>query len=263
VSVLPGGGQFLLGETAEGFAWAGATAGALAWGLSVHKSDPGELNAPLLLCQQIYVAGFYSYYRDVRLKYHDSSWPPPDPTPTYKLAAAPFAWDSLKSPWVYGAAAVGFGVNYAQARFAPGRQTYADLRGMRYLGGSFNQEGALAAYSAYWIPISLGAGVAEEGLFRGVLQNDFEHRWGPNTGLVAASGVFGLGHGIPFDSGAPGRVAFAALAGLYLGRLYQLEGYRLSKGIAAHFWWDAAGGLAAFLANPAQNPLGAKVTYAW
>jgi len=260
--LLPGGPQFQQGKRREGAMWAAATLGTLGWGLAVDQ-DPGELNAPLLYAQQIYVTGLYAGIRDLRLRAKDPGWPPQDPSSTTRLVTAPFRPSVLKSPWVWGAMGVGGGLNYVLARNAPGRRAYADLRRMRYLGGSFGREGALAAYTAYWIPISLGAGVSEEALFRGLIQTDFERHWGPRSGLWAASALFGAAHAFPIDDDSLARVAFATVGGLYFGGLFQREGYRLAKPIAAHFWFDAAGGLAVFLANPRENPLGARVEFAF
>ncbi|MEN8262706.1 MAG: CPBP family intramembrane glutamic endopeptidase [Nitrospirota bacterium] len=76
------------------------------------------------------------------------------------------------------------------------------------------------------IIIALIAGVAEEMLFRGVLQVRF--------GIVAASIVFGLLHYI-----SPAYVIIAALMGLYMGAFYYFSNSLLVP-IQIHFLYDLA-----------------------
>jgi membrane protease YdiL (CAAX protease family) len=80
--------------------------------------------------------------------------------------------------------------------------------------------------------ISLLAGVGEELLFRGVLQNALGQWLSPAVGLVLASLLFGLAH--------PITTAYAVLAtlfGLYLGGLWLWTGNLLVP-IAAHAVYD-------------------------
>lgn len=72
--------------------------------------------------------------------------------------------------------------------------------------------------------ISLLAGIGEEVLFRGVIQNKF--------GLLVASLLFGLAHAI-----TPAYVIVAALMGLYIGFLYEYHG-SLLVAIQLHFTYD-------------------------
>ncbi len=76
------------------------------------------------------------------------------------------------------------------------------------------------------IIIALIAGVAEEMLFRGVIQVRF--------GIVAASIVFGLLHYI-----SPAYVIIAALMGLYMGAFYYFSKSLLVP-IQIHFLYDLA-----------------------
>jgi membrane protease YdiL (CAAX protease family) len=76
------------------------------------------------------------------------------------------------------------------------------------------------------------AGLAEEILFRGVVQVALT-RVLPDTGsLVVASAAFGLAHFV-----TPTYAILAAVAGLYLGALYQLHGNLLVP-IVAHALYD-------------------------
>lgn len=67
--------------------------------------------------------------------------------------------------------------------------------------------------------ISLLAGVAEELLFRGVIQVGLQQVAGPWGGLLLASALFGAAHWV-----SAAYVGFASLMGLYLGLLYWMTG---------------------------------------
>jgi membrane protease YdiL (CAAX protease family) len=260
---LPGAGQFCQGETAKGILYSGGTLSLTGWAIyaSYHK-EPGAINAPLAYAQQLYVFSLYSAYRDYRVRNSLTGGPLRfDPASDGKLASAPFRWEQLSSPWVFGSMLAGAGLNYVVARQAdnPG---FHSFRRMTYLGSSFNKDTGSAVYSAYWIPLSLGAGVSEETLFRGLLQSGFEAEWGRVPGWLVGSGLFGLAHlANPGESGSWGNVGFATLAGLYLGWRYQQTDYHLSQSIAAHFWFDLAAGATLFLADPKDNPLGARIEF--
>jgi membrane protease YdiL (CAAX protease family) len=67
--------------------------------------------------------------------------------------------------------------------------------------------------------LALLAGVAEEALFRGVVQIGTSRWLTPGGGLIAASLLFGLVHFLTFS-----YATLAALVGLYLGSLLLLSG---------------------------------------
>ena len=76
------------------------------------------------------------------------------------------------------------------------------------------------------ILISLVAGIGEEALFRGVIQQKF--------GLVTASIVFGLAHCI-----SPAYVIVTVIMGLYIGLIYQAS-QSLLVPVQLHFIYDLA-----------------------
>jgi membrane protease YdiL (CAAX protease family) len=80
--------------------------------------------------------------------------------------------------------------------------------------------------------ISLVAGVAEELLFRGVLQPALGHWLGTWPGVVAASTLFGLVHLL-----TPTYGVLAALVGVYLGWVYLAMG-NLLPAMIAHGLYD-------------------------
>lgn len=255
--LFPGGGQFAQGQKTRGTAYAAGTLSLFGWGVYAQgRKGSGEVNAPLVYSQQVYVMSIYEAYRDSR--------PGTDPASLSDLVRSPFSFEQLKSPWVIGSAVAGAGINLALTRADKDRRGSGSMAGMRYLGDSFNREWGSAVYSAYWIPISIGAGVSEESLFRGVLQPELEQRWGSRAGLAATSGLFGLAHLDRLNSGDSwAQVGFASAAGLFLGWRAQENGNRLAESVAAHTWFDIAAGLALFFADPKENPLGAQVKYAF
>lgn len=82
--------------------------------------------------------------------------------------------------------------------------------------------------------VSLSAGVGEELLFRGLVQQAASARWGDVVGLAAASAVFGLAHPI-----SRFYVVFAAAIGAYLGWLWLASGNLLVP-IVTHAVYDFA-----------------------
>ena len=264
---VPGGGYFYQGETAKGMSYLAATGGMIGWGIAKDKKkEGGEINPPFVYAQQIHLTQIYLSYRESLRKI------PLVQTGHYKilkdnsgvsdLALSPVKKENLKSPWVIGFALLGAGINYAQARLEKPQGDYSNISRIKILGDSFNRETGLAAYSGYWIPLSLGAGVSEEALFRGMIQTGWEERWGKTGGLLAASALFGVAH---YDGSGPalGNAIFAAAAGTFLGWRFQENHYRLSQSIAAHFWFDALAGLAVYFADPDSNALGAKVEFSF
>jgi hypothetical protein len=77
------------------------------------------------------------------------------------------------------------------------------------------------------------AGLAEEVLFRGVVQAGLARVLPEGAALLAASAAFGLAHFI-----TPTYALLAGLAGLYLGGLFLLQGSLLAP-IVAHAIYDA------------------------
>lgn len=76
------------------------------------------------------------------------------------------------------------------------------------------------------------AGLAEEVLFRGVLQGELARRLPDFLALVLTSAAFGLAHFLTLS-----YALLAALAGLYLGTLYWVQGNLLVP-IVAHALYD-------------------------
>ncbi len=78
------------------------------------------------------------------------------------------------------------------------------------------------------------AGIAEEILFRGVLQPWLENHWGVNAGLLLSNLIFGAVHAV-----TPVYFFFATLVGIYLGLSLDYGGERnLLTPIIIHGFYD-------------------------
>jgi membrane protease YdiL (CAAX protease family) len=183
-----------------------------------------------------------------------------DDTPVKNLLLAPFELQNISDPWVWGAAL--FGSFLAVLESSDQDKKFSDIERINILGDDANRAWGTGIYTANAFAISLGAGVGEEALWRGVLQNQLENRYGEDNGLWAASALFGSAHlaGIDGSANVEGAL-FATAGGYYLGSLYQRSGYQLAKPIAAHFWFDFAAIVTAFLTDPENNPFEVDVSY--
>ncbi len=93
--------------------------------------------------------------------------------------------------------------------------------------------------------LSLMAGVGEEALFRGVVQEVLAGRLPPWGALLAAGGLFGLAHWV-----TPTYAVLAAVVGVYLGLLYLASGNLLAP-IVTHALYDLAALSVLARVNPA------------
>jgi membrane protease YdiL (CAAX protease family) len=80
--------------------------------------------------------------------------------------------------------------------------------------------------------LALVAGVAEELLFRGVVQTGLAGTLPPWAAVLVAGAAFGLAHFI-----TPAYALLAGLAGMYLGGLFWVQG-NLTAPIVAHVVYD-------------------------
>ncbi|EHU6503867.1 CPBP family intramembrane metalloprotease [Vibrio cholerae] len=77
--------------------------------------------------------------------------------------------------------------------------------------------------------------VAEEALFRGLIQQKAQQQFGTIAGLLIASALFGMAHFV----GGPLLMIFAALAGLGYGLVFHFTG-RLWASVGVHFLFNFA-----------------------
>lgn len=265
-SLLPGGGHFYLGETGTGLGYALSTGAFLLAGAEVQRRNEAlgredEDNAPQIFGEKLWELSFFTAYRNaVAADGTDVRAEGLDDASISSLIAAPFRPAQLFDPWVLGAGLLGGALAAIDARDA--ERDLGDVSRVGILGHDYNRDDGTALYALSAVSISLGAGFGEEALFRGLLQTMLQERWGRTPGLWAASGVFGLAHIVgPDGKPNPGAVASATLAGAYLGWLYNRDGNRLARPIAAHFWYNFMLMGTSWALDPDDNPLGVEVQF--
>jgi membrane protease YdiL (CAAX protease family) len=98
---------------------------------------------------------------------------------------------------------------------------------------------------AFWIALSISAGICEELIFRGYLQQQFTaltHRiW---LGIAISAVFFGVAHGYEGASG----VLLITLYGAFFGILAHLR-RSLRAGMFAHAWHDSLSGIVLYFGN--------------
>lgn len=267
-SLLPGGGHIYLGDTADGVTYAVLTAALLGAGAEVQRRNDelgrkDEVNVPDLAAEKVWEYSIFTTYRTAAARQGwDLRARRMDDTPTRELMLAPFDPDQLLRPAVFGAMLLGIADGVLGSSGGDGSLRHVSR--VQMLGSDFNRSDATALYAVSDFSVSYGAGMAEEGLFRGILQPMLEERWGTTAGLWAAAGTFGAAHAIGLD-GRPniGGVLFATGAGGYLGWLYDHDDHRLAGPIAAHFWYDFMVFAAAWARDPDNTPFGFKVEFSY
>lgn len=263
--IIPGGGHFYLGQEAAGNAYLLAEGLFLIGGMSNEPNlSPGELNFFYLNALKIHELNIFTSYRQARIFTGNQGYSSPiDDTPLPKLMLAPFSWENISSPYVYGFFLCGILVNAAEGYLNTQRKSYENISGFRISGAEFNRDAGSGLYYGMSAFLSYNAGLSEECAYRGFVQSELEESFGKTAGLYVSSGLFGAAHITDFSSGKSWVDAgLASLAGFYLGWLFQKEGYKLSKPIAAHFWFDIAACTTLFLIDPENNPLGINVSFA-
>jgi membrane protease YdiL (CAAX protease family) len=264
-SLLPGGGHFYLGNTGTGITYATLTGAFFALGAEVQRRneeldrEDDELNVPFVVGEKIWEYSIFTTFREsARRTGLDLRRARFDDTPTSELLLAPFDPDQFLRLPVFGAALLGV-AGAALAHDHDGGRL-PDVTRAQMLGDTYDRDDATALYMGSALLVSLGAGAAEEGLFRGVVQTLLQDRWGNAGGLWAASGIFGAAHlggdGLNVDG-----ALFATAAGAYLGWLYNHDDNRLAGPIAAHFWYDFMIFAASWALDPDDTPFGFQVEY--
>jgi hypothetical protein len=184
------------------------------------------------------------------------------------LIAAPFNWKVMKRPRVWAgilaATAIGFGLSYAL--------TDADEidRGGRpnLFGHDFDPVIGYPLGFGTQLGLYSHVAIAEETLFRGLLQSRWSAAWGETAGWLSASAVFGAAH-IPNawaldEEDRKSYYIFAlpyiTLLGLYFGWTYKEEGYTLAPSVAQHFWYDFLISASFFVLDPEDNQFSATIT---
>ncbi len=125
-----------------------------------------------------------------------------------------------------------------------------------HLEGAQKQISQLApaslAEAALWITLSVSAGICEEFVFRGYLQQQFARASGRLwVGVLVSAVLFGAAHGYEGLAGMLMITVYGALFGLLAIRRESLR-----AGMIAHGWHDSITGLALWALRRAHVPLG-------
>ncbi len=125
-----------------------------------------------------------------------------------------------------------------------------------HLESAQKQIGQLApssiAEALLWIALSLSAGICEEFVFRGYLQQQFTRASGRTwVGVIASAALFGSAHGY---EGVAGMLMITAYGALF--SLLAIRRGSLRAGMIAHGWHDSVTGIALWLLKRAHVPLG-------
>jgi membrane protease YdiL (CAAX protease family) len=268
-SLLPGGGHFYLGDAPAGVAYAALTTAFLATGVEVQRRNDelgrdDEVNVASIIGEKVWEYSIFTTFRsamaaegvDLRAERFDD-------TPTATLLTAPFNPYQVARWEVFGAALLGAAGAAAAAHDREGGRLI-DVERARMFGSTFDRDDATLLYGASALGVSLGAGTAEEGLFRGVLQTILQDRWGKTGGLWAAAGIFGAAHLAGADGELNvGGALFATAAGAYFGWLYNRDDNRLAGPIAAHFWYDFMLIGMSWVMEPDDTPFGFEVEFSF
>ncbi len=271
-ATIPAGGHFYLGDYGAAYPILLGSIGL--GGLSlwnqykIWESNSPEYNYFFFLFGEVYTLQSYDAYREARLRRPDLDYRHPiDPTPVPQLLLAPYKWENLTSPYVWGVALLSGAYLWAVYSISPVTQHCNSLSTVTMFGHDFGQGDGTAVYETSWTLLNTTVAASEESFFRGYFQTEMEEDYGPLAGLAIASVTFGGMHyfNIYFngetEAQAWGDVAFATMFGFYSGWLFQDQGYKLSKCVAAHFWWNEIAGAVGFLVDPTNNPLKLKVSF--
>lgn len=264
---IPGSGFIYLGRWFDAGFFLAAETYLLNYSIQYQsKITPGEYNVPYKTLDTLRCMEVFSTYTTARKKYNNAGYRIPyEKCSTAELLIAPFKpknflHSSVLIPAIVAAALTVYEIDNYEEKARP----LSEVKEIDIAGKTRNVSEGTMTYGLLWTNISLDAGVGEEMLFRGFIQSELANRTGDTFGLISSSILFGVMHMLnPGQATNTNYFAFATLAGIYFGTIYINNNYQLSLPISAHFWWDFMVGTIAFLKDPANNPLGAKVTFAF
>ncbi len=266
--LLPGGTYFYEGDYKTGAAFAIPEVGLFTMGILINdkmgqQDKTPEINVPSLLSFQLYAVDKWSYFQKevLRVKAENHEFKLTiDDTPLSDLMVAPFKREVISSPLVVAFALLGIADGIYG--YPEKKRSFSDIDNVTAMGNRMSRDSGTGYYEGMAFAVSYGAGVSEEMLFRGFMLPVIDYKYGKRAGLVSSSLTFGLLHAFNPGLHNPAyTVAQATLAGFIFGYSVQKEDYKLSKAIAAHFWYDFFSMTTTWLTNPNENPLGVQVTF--
>lgn len=269
--VYPGLALWCVRRDSEAVVVAGAATAELAAGIAVASTAPEGLShpgafMPLVGVQDAWVYGLAQASIDDALA-RQALYAPRDSL--LDLAAAPFNWEVIKRPdvWLGAAALLGLGIAASAALDGwPGGDELGDTPNV--FGKHPPAPLGYSVGAATGVALFTHVAIAEEALFRGVIQSGIARSNGETAGWIWGSLIFGVTHslnalelegeerkkyllyGVPFITGV----------GSYLGYLYRRADYSLAPPAAVHFWYDFLLSATFFALDPENSPISAKVS---
>jgi membrane protease YdiL (CAAX protease family) len=264
----PGLGHLSCGKRAEGTALAalgtlelaGAAAGAIGRG-----SGSAAAQLPLLAFSDLLVASTFDMIIDSHRAERLVFAPPED---LVDLFGAPFDPHVLADPLVFGGIAATLAAGLAVSRIVDGPISTDEFGHEPVIfGAQMHDAVGYPLAGALGTALFVQVAAAEEMAFRGVLQSGLARDHGETAGWAWSSLAFGLVHAsnLPFVERGKrlqylyAGVPFITVLGSYLGLAYRTGGYRLSKPVAVHFWYDFLVEAVSFVGDPKHSPLSARI----
>lgn len=274
--LFPGLSQLCLKEDGKAAVLGGLGAAELSTSIAVatqNRTPEGEADfehpgssIPLIALQDLYVYGLADGYITRALANRELYTPRDSLT---DLVAAPFNGEVMKRPEVWagilGSLAVGItaslaisgGVNEDRI----GEDPVLFEREFEPAVGYSIGAGAGAALFTH-------VAIAEEALFRGVLQSSIARAHGETEGWIYGSLIFGAVHAPNALALEPSERKDYLLVGLpvitalgaYMGWVYRDEGYALGPPTAIHFWYDFLLSATFFALEPQESPLSMRLS---
>lgn len=269
--LFPGLGQLCLGEVGKGVFLAGAGAGELTTVIAAAKATGAGLEHPAVALPAVALQDLWVYgAADAAITEALARGAPFAPQDTAAdLVAAPFNVEVMKRPEVWaGLAAVlaiGIGATLLVEDLDAGDAGSAPNLFGEEFDPAVGYPLGLAAAGALFTHV----GIAEESLFRGVLQSGLARSSGEDAGWIIGSLVFGAVHApnalVLEDPDERRDYLLYALPvitaiGGYLGWVYKESDYSLAPSTAIHFWYDFLLTATFFVLEPKRSPLSAGIT---
>jgi len=181
-----------------------------------------------------------------------------------ELVRAPFSLEVLSRPSVWAGIAGSLAAGLLVGRLVDGPLSTQNFTKRPVLfGHEVNSGIGYPAAAAIGIVLFEHVAVAEESVFRGLIQSGWARSQGETPGWIYGSLAFGLVHASNILFLAPDQrisylavgVPFITVLGSYLGLAYRWSDYSLAPSTAIHFWYDLLIEAVGFVADPKNSPL--------
>jgi membrane protease YdiL (CAAX protease family) len=265
---FPGIGQLCANETAEGVALASLAAaeGAAAITAAATKEQATQSVVSTTL-PDLWAVSIAKSYLDDDVAHH-KLYAPEDSLG--ELVVAPFNPRVLKRPEVWAGLAVELAAGVIVSRILNGRSPYHFGDSPRVFGAGAPSGVAYPAAGAAFAFEFEHVALAEELVFRGLVQSTLARQCGEACGWALGAFIFGGFHATNAISIDDPRtrarylavgVPYLVLTGQYLGAVYWKENYSLTGSVAAHFWYDTLLSMIFYAADPRHSSVSGSMTF--